>query len=190
MRPRVFMGPPLVEPLHMVLVYSTILHSPTGNHPYTQPFSRDPLNFGLDQRERDVLLAVDQAQIIHTPAVPVESDYDDCSLPSMQSESLSTVYAQQRDHASHINNNTAPTHPSTTRVLRTPLEFYTAATLNDPIAEDPYTYGTSVQPSSPRQLVYPRVSTETTLRALREANSPPPAHCTLSKTDSYDSRRG
>ena len=66
----------------------------------------------------------------------------------------------------------------------------TFRTLNDPIAEDPYTYGTSAQPSSPRQLVYPRVSTETTLRALHEANSPPPAHCTRSKTDSHDSRRG
>ena len=145
-----------------------------------------PLNFGLDQRERDVLLAVDQTKL--TPEVPVDSDYDDCSIPSIQSEPLSTVYAaQQRDHASQIASDTTQTHHSTTRILRTPLEFYTAMAPNDPLAEDPYAYGTTVQPSSPRRLVYPRVSTETTLKALREANSPPPAHCTRSKSDSHDS---
>ena len=150
-----------------------------------------PLNFGLVRRDRDVLLAVDQTQNTHTPDVPVDSDYDDCSIPSIQSESLSTVYAaQQRDHASHIASDTPPTHHSTTRVLRTPLDFYTATAPNDPLAEDPYTYGTTVHPSSSRRLVYPRISTETTLKALREVNNPSPAHCTRSKSDSHDSRRG
>ena len=148
-----------------------------------------PLNFGLDQRERDVLLAVNQAT--NTPDVPVDSDYDDCSIPGIPSKDLPTIYAaQQRDHVSQITGDTTTTHHSTTRVLRTPLEFYTAMAPNDPLAEDPYTYGTTVQQSSPRRLVYPRVSAETTLTALREANSPPPAHCTRSKSDSHGSRRG
>lgn len=35
-----------------------------------------------------------------------------------------------------------------------------------------------------------RVSQEHTLNRLREVNSPPPAHCTRSKSDSHDSHRG
>ena len=109
-----------------ILRHPPASEQPPSFHTATLPRPRPkPLNFGLDQRERDVLLAVTQAT--NTPAVPVDSDYDDCSIPSIPSEDLPTIYAaQQRDHVSQITGDTTTPHSATTRVLRTPLEFYTA----------------------------------------------------------------
>jgi hypothetical protein len=163
----------------------------TINHPPPKP---KPLNFGLDRREqamlqrqnlaveamqdastipisatnaRNMLLAADQARTTSWLNLPIESDYEDCSLLSTQ-----------------------PHAPATTpRVLRTPLEFYTAVAPNDPLAEDPFTYGTSTQPNSPRPLMYTRVSDANVLSQLQELNNPPPAHCTRSKSNSHDSNR-
>ena len=183
MRQRAFTVPLLVSHLHMVLVYSAILHRPTSNHPYTQPQSHDP------DRSLSTLASISANGTSCWPWIRPRPHthlmfWSTPTTMTAVSPVLPTVYAaQQRDHASHIASDLPPTHHSTTRVLRTPLEFYTATAPNDPLAEDPYTYGTTVQPSSPRRLVYPRVSTETTLTALREANSPPPAHCTRSKSD-------
>jgi len=117
---------------------------------------------------RNMLLAADQARTTGWLNLPIDSDYEDCSLPSTQ-----------------------PNAPATTpRVLRTPLEFHTAVAPNDPLAKDPFTYGTSTQQTSPRPLVYTRVSDANVLSQLQELNNPPPAHCTRSKSNSHDSNRG
>ena len=143
-----------------------------------------PLNFDLDQREqemlhrqnlairamqeastthitdidaRNMLFAADQARTTGWLNVHNDSDYDDCSLPSTQPDALSATYAVQHQvHAAHIRDAPATTQSSTPHVLRTPLEFYTAAAPHDPLAVDPFTYGTSAPQTSPRPLVYPR----------------------------------
>ena len=122
--------------------------------------------------------------------VPIDSDYDDCSLPSTQPDALPAIYAaQQQDHHARIRDALQTRQSLTHHVLRTPLEFYTAVAPNDPLAEDPFTYGTSTQPNSPRPLMYTRVSDANVLSQLQELNNPPPAHCTRSKSNSHDSSR-
>jgi len=187
----------------------------TINHPPPRP---KPLNFGLDRREqemlkrqnlaveamqdastipiftanaRHILLAADQARTTGWLNVPIDSDYDDCSLPSTQPDALPAIYAaQQQDHHARIRDALQTRQSLTHHVLRTPLEFYTAAAPNDPLAEDPYTYGTSTQQTFPRQLALPRVSDANTLSRLDELNNPPPTHRTRSKSHSHDFHRG